>query len=167
MAEAMNLPGTKPNILARFAAVDECASIARVLYEAFVEYKSLYTPEAFAATTPNADHIRQRWHEGPVWVACQHDQIVGTVAAVAKGQALYIRSMALLPNARGMGIGRALLDQVETFANAGGFRQMFLSTTPFLDNAIRLYAGYGFERSSDGPRALFGTHLVTLEKTLK
>ena len=156
----------RSGILVRLATADEASSIALVLHEAFIEYESLYTAEAFAITTPPIGQIEKRWSEGPVWVAIQEDRYVGTVAVVPKGDALYIRSMAVAPSARGQGIGKLLLEQVEIFARAGGFRRMFLSTTPFLYEAIRLYEHFGFERTSAEPLELAGTQLFTMEKAL-
>jgi GNAT superfamily N-acetyltransferase len=155
------------SIQVRRAIADEVASIARVLHQAFAEYESLYTPAAFVVTTPAPGELEQRWNEGPVWSALKNDRLVGTVTAVAKGDALYIRSMAVVPSARGQGIGKILLAEVESFARAGGFQRMRLSTTPFLDDAIRLYQRFGFERTPDGPHDLAGTPLFTMEKELK
>jgi ribosomal protein S18 acetylase RimI-like enzyme len=151
----------------RFAIVDEAASIAWVLHQAFADYQSLYTAEAFAITTPTPSEIEQRWNEGPVWSVVKDSRLVGTVAAVAKDDALYIRSMAVVPSARGQGIGKMLLSEVESFARAGGFQRMLLSTTPFLDDAIRLYERFGFKRTGEGPHALAGTPLFTMEKALR
>jgi GNAT superfamily N-acetyltransferase len=113
------------------ATADEAASIASVLHEAFVEYQPLYTAEAFAITTPSPAEIEQRWNEGPVWSVVKDGSLVGTVAAVAKGDAFCIRSMAVLPSARGQGIGKMLLAEVESFARAGGFQRMLLRTSLF------------------------------------
>ncbi|MGH7454383.1 MAG: GNAT family N-acetyltransferase, partial [bacterium] len=157
---------SKSDIQIRLAVVDEAESIASVLHQAFAEYETLYTPKALAATALTADQILKRWNEGPVWVALQHDTLVGTVAAVPKGEALYIRSMAILPTGRGQGIGRLLLQQIERFAHEQNYRRLFLSTTPFLSRAIRLYEQFGFQRRSDGPYELFGTPLFTMVKPL-
>ena len=140
--------------------------IASALYDSFKEYEPLYTPGGFKATTPTADVIRPRIDEGPMWVALQDGVIVGTIAAVPKGESLYIRSMAILPSARGHRIGELLLRHVEDFALAQGHRRMFLSTTPFLARAIRLYEKWGFQRTDEGPHDLFGTPLFTMVKTL-
>jgi ribosomal protein S18 acetylase RimI-like enzyme len=94
-------------------------------------------------------------------------RLVGTIAALAKNDALYIRSMAVVPSARRQGIGKILLSEVESFAKAGGFQRMLLSTTPFLDDAIRLYEHFGFKRTDEGPHALAGTPLFTMEKALR
>jgi putative acetyltransferase len=145
---------------------DEAPAIAEILRQSFAEYESLYTPEGLAATTPPSEQIQNRFNEGPVWVALQGAAIVGTVAAVLKDRGVYVRSMAILPTARGLGIGRVLLEHVERFASESGQRRLSLSTTPFLLRAIRLYEQFGFRRSDEGPQDLFGTPLFTMEKLI-
>jgi putative acetyltransferase len=149
------------------ALPDDAPSIALVLMESFAEYKPLYTDAAFRATTPTADEMRQRRSEGPVWVVLQNDTIVGTVSAVPKGDALYIRGMAILPIARGQGIGELLLEQIERFAQGLSYKRLLLSTTPFLKRAIRLYERFGFRIVKEGPHDLFGTSLFTMVKSLE
>jgi len=145
----------------------DASSIASVLHESFTEYKSLYTQEGFAATTPVSARIQDRIEEGPIWVVLDNDAIVGTVSVVPKGESLYVRGMAIVPAARGRRIGELLLMQVEGYASERGFKRLLLSTTPFLERAIQLYERYGFKRSSEGPDELFGTPLFTLEKILE
>jgi putative acetyltransferase len=156
-----------PSIRIRMAVPEDAPSIASVLLESFIEYQPLYTQEGFAATTPASDQIRNRIEEGPVWVALDNDAILGTISVVPKEDSLYVRGMAILPAARGQGIGELLLKQVERFAFEQSFKRLFLSTTPFLYRAIRLYERYGFRRSSEGPDNLFGTPLFTMEKILE
>jgi putative acetyltransferase len=153
-------------ILVRFARIEEAAIIAALLLEAFGEYEPLYTAGGFAATTPTSEQIRARWSDGPVWIVQQTGRAVGTVAAVPKSQGVYVRSMAVHPEARGQGVGRLLLEQVEDFARQRDCKRMFLSTTPFLQGAIRLYEQFGFVWTGDGPEELEGTPLLTMEKAL-
>jgi GNAT superfamily N-acetyltransferase len=148
------------------ATKEDAPAIESVLSAAFSEYEPLYTPAGYAATTPNAERIRERMSEGPCWVASHGGAIVGTVAAVARGEGVYVRSMAVLPAARGLGVGRALLGKVERFALGAGASQLYLSTTPFLDRAILLYEHNGFRRTDEGPQELFGTPLFTMVKGL-
>jgi GNAT superfamily N-acetyltransferase len=150
----------------RRAAGAEASAIAEVLRRAFADYVGLYTPEAFAATVPSAEEIERRWSEGPVWVAMSDGRVVGTVGAVARADGLYVRSLGILPPFRGQGAGRLLLGQVERFAREQGCGRLFLSTTPFLLPAIRLYERWGFRRSAHGPHELFGTPLFTMDKPL-
>jgi len=156
-----------PVQLRRARAGDEIA-ISSVLLEAFREYLPQYTPAGFAATTPSPSEVLQRMEEGPVWVAMIEPDIVGTVSAVLRGErALYIRGMAVLPEARGLQIGNLLFELIEEHAKENGCTKLVLSTTPFLDRAIRLYERLGFVRTDEGPDDLHGTPLFTMEKVLE
>ncbi len=150
----------------RRAGPEDAGAVAKVLYDSFAEYEALYTRAGFAATTPNTEQVLDRMREGPVWVAVRDGRALGTVAALARQKSLYMRGMAVLPAARGLRVGARLLDQVERWALAEGYSRVFLSTTPFLDAAIRLYERYGFRRTDKGPHDLFGTALFTMEKNI-
>lgn len=154
------------SVRVRMAVEADASQIASVLREAFAEYENLYTPEGFAATTPDVVSILSRMKEGPVWVASLDDSIVGTASAVDRGEELYVRGMAVLPAGRGLKIGRLLLERIEDYARARGHRRLILSTTPFLHRAIRLYENFGFGRSREGPQELSGTPLFTMVKNL-
>ena len=151
----------------RRATRSDLSEIASLMHEAFVEYRSLYTEEAFLATTPNAEQIAVRITEGPVWVAIVGNEIAGTVAVVERGDDLYIRGMAVLPSARGHRLGELLLKQIERFGHERNLKRLVLSTTPFLHRAIRLYERNGFQRTGDPPHELFGTPLFTMVKKLE
>ncbi len=115
---------------------------------------------------PRRQRSRARLGEGPTWIALLRDAVVGTVAAVSRGEALYVRSMAVVPEVRGRSVGRLLLEQVERYAGECGIRRLELSTTPFLASAIALYERSGFRPSEEGPHELFGTPLFTMTKVL-
>ncbi|HTU40778.1 MAG TPA: GNAT family N-acetyltransferase [Candidatus Aquilonibacter sp.] len=149
----------------RRADPENAAAIASVLYESFVEFKSLYTDRAFAATVLDRDQVLRRILEGPVWIALRDDMIIGTAGAIPKGDSAYIRGMAVLPSARRSGAGSALLKRVREWASGEKCSRLFLSTTPFLHSAICLYEKFGF-RQEDGVQDMFGTPLITMEKIL-
>jgi GNAT superfamily N-acetyltransferase len=148
----------------RRATSKDAPAIAAVLYESFAEFRQLYTDGGFAATALSAEQVVTRMQEGPTWVAVCDREAFGTVSAVVKDGSVYVRGMAVLPKTRGSGAGAALLRQVEQWAGETGYRRIFLSTTPFLDSAIRLYERFGFRRTEDGAHDLFGTPLLTMEK---
>ena len=153
------------NVEIAVASSGDAESIAAILLEAFREFEPLYTPGGFRATTPSAAEIRARWAEGPSWIATLDGKKVGTVAAVDRGDEVYVRSMAVTPGARGAGVAAALLDEVTRFSIEAGARRMRLSTTPFLHGAIRLYERAGFQRLP-GPLDLHGTPLFAMVKAL-
>lgn len=148
----------------RNAGFDDAVAIASVLAAAFIEYKSLYTAVAYAVTIQSEQGIKNRLAEGAAWVAVVEGRIVGTVSAVSRNNSLYIRGMAILPHARGYQIGSSLLLEIESYAVSTGIGRLTLSTTPFLDRAIRLYEKFGFKRI--GSDDLFGTSLITMGKEL-
>jgi GNAT superfamily N-acetyltransferase len=156
----------QPHFEIRLADQEYAAAISRVLYESFVEFKPLYTPGGFAATALAVDQVIERMLEGPIWIAHKAGTVLGTVAAVIKGPSVYIRGMAVLPEARGSGTGAALLGVAEKWAADEGYCHVFLSTTPFLHSAIHLYEKAGFRRKDETPQNLFGTPLFTMEKAL-
>ena len=151
----------------RLATNAELYQVSVLLHDSFIEYRSLYTEEAFLATTPDADQLAIRREEGPLWIAELGGAIVGTVSVVSRGEDLYIRGMGVLPTARGNGWGDLLLQQVEDFGSGQKCKRLVLSTTPFLFRAIRLYERFGFHRTDEGPHDLFGTLLFTMVKDLR
>jgi putative acetyltransferase len=52
--------------------------------------------------------------------------------------------MYLLPSARGLGLGKSLLEKNLEFARTAGYRQVYIETMPEFDKAVSLYERYGF-----------------------
>lgn len=84
----------RPILEIRLATSDDVSLISEVLLQSFIEYKSEYTAEGFAATTPTVEQVKHRLTEGPAWVALLAGTVVATVSAVARGESLYVRGMA-------------------------------------------------------------------------
>lgn len=128
----------------RLAKPDDSDAIAEVLREAFGVYKNEYTPEAFEIVTPRADEISARFDEGPQWVAVNDNEIVGTVSVTVEEGDLYIRSMAVRPDAQGRGVGHKLLHAIDEYANSTDHERIFLYTTYFSAGAKELYEKHGY-----------------------
>ena len=163
--ESVNVQPSAP-VLIRLVVPSDATTISKVLRDSFVEYESLYTPQGFAATTPDAKQVFLRMQEGPVWIAFRGEEALGTASAVVKGEELYVRGMAILPAARNLQIATRLLDEIQNYAAEQGCRRISLSTTPFLHAAIRLYETSGFRRVQGSEHDLFGTPLFTMEKCI-
>lgn len=58
--------------------------------------------------------------------------------------------MYLVPAARGMSLGRTLIEKNIAFASEAGYRNIYLETMPELKQALKVYARFGFEHL-DGP----------------
>lgn len=167
LADINMVKDTLSEIQIRPAIPEDAPVISTILYESFVEYRSLYTSNAFSVTTPDPEQVLERMNEGPVWVAVLKNRIVGTASIVVREDGIYIRGMAVVPETRGSKVGWLLLEEIEKFAIAHGHSRLYLSSTPFLHRAIRLYEHYGFRRIDDGPFDLLGTPLFSMEKTLR
>lgn len=53
--------------------------------------------------------------------------------------------MYLLPQARGTGLGRTLIEKNLVFAKETGYKQVYLESMPELKQALKVYAKFGFE----------------------
>jgi GNAT superfamily N-acetyltransferase len=148
----------------RLATPEDAGAISKLLHEAFDEFKPLYTPGGFAATALTTQQVLMRMSEGPVWLAIRATEPLGTVAAVLRQESVYMRGMAVLPAARGLGVGAQLLKTVEHWALAQRSARVFFTTTPFLHAAIRMYEKHGFRRVEGPTQDLFGTSLFTMDK---
>jgi|SRR5262245_3026545 len=153
-------------LVTRRATEDDAAAVASVLHDAFIEFRALYTAGGFDATVVHTPGVLARMREGPMWVAGSGGLIVGTVAAIRQPEGLYIRGMAVVPSARGRGVAGSLLREAERFGRSEGLTRAFLSTTPFLQGAIRLYERAGYSLMTGSGHDLFGTPLVSMEKRL-
>ena len=84
---------------------------------------------------------------GEFWVIEHQNQIVGTAAyyPINRGEkAVEIRKMYLLPKVRGLGLGKYLLQQLETAIALRGFEQIWIETASILAEAVKLYESNGY-----------------------
>ncbi|MFT3827345.1 MAG: GNAT family N-acetyltransferase [Chitinophagaceae bacterium] len=58
--------------------------------------------------------------------------------------------MYLLPQARGLGLGKLLIEKALEFARERGYKKVYLETMPELKQAVHVYEKFGF-RYLDGP----------------
>lgn len=143
------------------------ATIAGLIFEAFTPFRDQYTPGAFEYTAATADMIRERFAEGPIWIAYADGEPVGTVSGLPEEERFYIRSMAIRPSAQRGGIGQQLLDTLEAFALEAGFKRLYLYTTFVLPGAKRLYKKNGFYVLREtAPEEWYGMGGLEMEKLL-
>jgi GNAT superfamily N-acetyltransferase len=71
-----------------------------------------------------------------------------------------LRLLIVEPAARGLGIGRRLVDECTRFARAAGYERIRLGTHSILSAARALYAQAGYQLIASEPHQSFGQQLV-------
>lgn len=123
------------------------AEAARVIATVLAEY---------GLSWDKADADRDAWEveacywqtRGEFWVITRAQTIVGTggyYPVQRRPGAVEIRKMYLLPAARGLGLGRFLLQTLEGAIASRGFQEIWLETASCLQAAVRLYESSGYQ----------------------
>jgi DNA-binding MarR family transcriptional regulator/GNAT superfamily N-acetyltransferase len=95
------------------------------------------------------------------WIAERSGRIIGSVFLVdAGGGVAQLRLLYVEREARGLGVGRLLVDQVVRFARDRGYRKIRLWTQSDLAAARKVYAAAGFTLIESKPHHSFGKDLV-------
>jgi putative acetyltransferase len=83
------------------------------------------------------------------FVAEIDDKIVGGAGIYPTGglpeDTCELVKMYLVPSARGVGLGRTLIEKNLAFAKETGYKNVYLESMPELKKALSIYAKFGFE----------------------
>ncbi len=112
--------------------------------------------EILAAMMKTFDPKRERG-----WIAERESEVVGSVFVVRASDTLAkLRLLYVEPSARGLGIGRRLVDECIRFAREKGYTTLTLWTNDVLVAARRIYQVAGFKCVAAEPHHSFGKDLV-------
>ncbi|WP_370368807.1 GNAT family N-acetyltransferase [Catenulispora sp. GP43] len=106
------------------------------------------------------------------WIAEVSGRRVGCVACVRRPaddgvDTAQLRILLVDPAARGLGVGRRLVEECVEFARKTGYRRMMLYTVDGLTAAHRIYHSLGFEIVHQAAVQMWGHHLVEQEWVLE
>lgn len=117
------------------------------LYELSVEWLNKYVsiePEDIKILNNPKEVIIDKG--GHIYFATLENEIVGTVSLIKKSEKIYkLAKLAVTEKAKGMGIGKMLMDKCITISMGKGIDKLILYTNKKLYPAISLYKKYNFQ----------------------
>lgn len=124
------------------------------------EYGFDHTFEAYVAR-PLAEFACSSSNRERIWIAERGGQLVGCIAIVAASQAVaQLRWFLVDPSARGLGLGRRLINEAIAFCRDCKYQSVILWTVSALTTATHLYQSAGFRKVEEKPGRLWGVDLV-------
>jgi DNA-binding MarR family transcriptional regulator/GNAT superfamily N-acetyltransferase len=94
------------------------------------------------------------------WIAARNGQILGSIFVVEKTKTIaQLRLLLVEPAARGLGLGRRLVDEVIAFSRQAGYKSVQLWTQSELKAARKIYKAAGFRIIGKEGHESFGKKL--------
>jgi ribosomal protein S18 acetylase RimI-like enzyme len=129
----------------RSARIEELPQLAPIEQAAAIRFRN--TPYAFLVDGEPLpiEFIQQRFQAGQVWVAVdRNDIVIGFAITREVDRTLYLQEIDIAPEHGQRGIGRALVETVQTWGSRSGYAVMSLSTFRDLPWNAPFYAKLGF-----------------------
>ncbi len=138
---------------------EELREISGLIFEAYKEYEGFLPPSAWDHYVRDITDVESRLPVSELIVAEAQGELVGAVTLFRDPSLLAqdtwpsswagVRLLAVHPNGRGQGIGRALMDECLRRCRESGVATLGLHTVDFMEVARRMYEGMGFVRVAE------------------
>ncbi|HEX6748647.1 MAG TPA: GNAT family N-acetyltransferase [Longimicrobium sp.] len=144
----------------RDAREEDRDAVRELTLRAYAEYARVMAPSAWAGLE-GAIHRALDEDAAAERIVAEHDgKLVGSVMLYPPETDAYggaanaapwpeLRLLAVSPDARGMGVGQALVDECVRRARAGGATELGLHTSQSMRAALRMYERMGFVRAPE------------------
>ena len=146
----------------RAATNEDGEKITALVFDALREHELLPDPES---TDADLRDIEESYFKtGGLFEVIEDEDgnLVGTIGLYPlNSETCALRKMYFVPQIRGRGLGRRVLERTVKMARERGFQRITLETSSVLEKANRLYTSFGFKpyekthRSSRSDRAYF------------
>lgn len=145
---------TREDLSIREVRDDELDIVASVTVDAYGEYAARMSPDAWSSFAVDIANVRGRMADAQILVAERDGKIVGSVTRYpdwrgAQSGHAAVRMLAVPPEERGSGIGRALMQHAIDLSRREGKQRVILTTVPEMTSVRELVESLGFHRERD------------------
>ncbi|HTE27019.1 GNAT family N-acetyltransferase [Flavitalea sp.] len=122
--------------------------LAKIIRDTLTEFKANHPGTVYYDSS--TDHLYELFQEpGSIYYVAEID---GTIAGgvgifptpgLPEGTCELVK-MYLVPPARGIGLGKSLIEKALAFATNSSFRHVYIETMPELSQAMKVYEKFGF-----------------------
>ena len=124
----------------RLAVAQDVPAVTDCVCQAFIHY----IPRIGKQPGPMLDDFQVLVDQGVVYVGCEQSEVSGVLVLIETDEGFCIETIAVLPNAQGLGIGRRLLSFAEQMAKQSGYQSIYLSTNRLMHESQSVYAHLGY-----------------------
>ena len=162
-------PGTSEVVIRQIQPSDN-AEIAQIIRNTLREFGANHPGTVYYdATTDHLFELFKNAHGSVYYVAEYNGKVVGgggifPSAGLPQGTCELVK-MYLLPEARGIGLGKKLIQKCLDYAKDQGYKNIYIETMPELKQALNVYEKFGFQYLSGpmGNTGHFGCELWMLK----
>ena len=137
------------NVLIRTIQPSDNPFLSKIIKETLAEFGANHSRTVYYDATTDALYDLFRKEGSVYFVALINGQIVGGGGTYPTDglspDTCELVKMYLLPQARGTGLGRTLIEKSLAFAKETGYKNVYLESMPELKKALHIYAKFGFE----------------------
>ena len=130
----------------RQALPDDAAAVTACVRAAYAVYVERIGREPAPMAADHAALIAA----GAVWVAAEADVVSGVLVLHAQPPAMFVESVAVLPERQGRGLGRELLRFAESRARTAGLAEVTLYTNERMTENLTFYPALGYDETGRG-----------------
>lgn len=140
---------SKDNIVIREIREEDDEQIAKVIRSVLVDLGVPKVGTAYADISLDRMTETYSKDKAAYFVVEDDGRIIGG-AGISQldnydGDVCELQKMYFMPEARGRGLGSAMMEMCLAKAKSFGFKQCYLETMPYMNDAKKLYAKVGFE----------------------
>lgn len=136
------------NIQIRTIRPSDNPALAKIVKDTLAEFGANKPGTVYYDPTTDALYELFQKDRAAYFVAEKNHEVVGGGGIYPTeglpGDTCELVKMYLLPQARGTGLGRTLIEKCLAFAKEAGYKNVYLETMPELKQALNIYARFGF-----------------------